>query len=651
MVIKTYLKTLWRMFEKHVTRLLSLIFMVLVSVGFVSGIGSSTDKINYSMTDYYKAQTVSDFIIKSKAENGFTDEDTERIKKLFDGATVNTGNSLDIKVGEKRSVRYYFLDFDEWTVNVPDVLEGGVDDPNLRIYAERADNVIKGASVGDKITLDFKDILVKLSEQNGTELDANTLAMLSRLTPVEVTVGGIVQSPLTFANDGEPSYNNDVENMPDTTTGTEDMDCLENVFYISRTLIPTLKSVVPQLPDAMDRPFIGIGDIYVALEDRGQFSAFGWRYKNVIEKGEAEIAAALGDVEVITLYDNYSFKSLKSYSDKVAGIGYILMAVFLLVTALVVLSTMTRLLEEERSQIACLRTLGYSSTDIISKYLLFALIATGIGGAGAYFVGLGLAHLIYYVFNYSFYMPPVSAHVAVVFYIISFTLIVAATLVATVISGYKLTGERPATLLRPKPPRAGKKVILERIGVIWNRLSFKYKSTMRNVLRYKSRFIMTVFSVAVSTALVMAGLGLLDMCLFQDFGSAAIIGIAAVIVVFAGLLTAIVIYTLTNINISERNREIATLMVLGYYDREVTGYIYREVFINSAIGIVFGYPLSAFLIFMVFRTMGFGAIGGISWFMWLIAPVVVMLFTGLVALILRRKIIKINMNESLKAIE
>ena len=513
-MIKTYLKTLWRMFEKHVTRLLSLIFMVLVSVGFVSGIGSSTDKINYSMTDYYKAQTVSDFIIKSKAENGFTDEDTERIKKLFDGATVNTGNSLDIKVGEKRSVRYYFLDFDEWTVNVPDVMEGGVDDPNLRIYAERADNVIKGTSVGDKITLDFKDILVKLSEQNGTELDANTLSLLSRLTPVEVTVGGIVQSPLTFANDGEPSYNNDVENMPDTTTGTEDMDCLENVFYISRTLIPTLKSVVPQLPDAMDRPFIGIGDIYVALEDRGQFSAFGWRYKNVIEKGEAEIAAALGDVEVITLYDNYSFKSLKSYSDKVAGIGYILMVVFLLVTALVVLSTMTRLLEEERSQIACLRTLGYSSTDIISKYLLFALIATGIGGAGAYFVGLGLAHLIYYVFNYSFYMPPVSAHVAVVFYIISFTLIVAATLVATVISGYKLTGERPATLLRPKPPRAGKKVILERIGVIWNRLSFKYKSTMRNVLRYKSRFIMTVFSVAVSTALVMAGLGLLDLCLF-----------------------------------------------------------------------------------------------------------------------------------------
>ncbi len=327
------------------------------------------------------------------------------------------------------------------------------------------------------------------------------------------------------------------------------------------------------------------------------------------------------------------------------------MVAFLLVTALVVLSTMTRLLDEERSQIACLKTLGYSSSGIISKYLLFALIATGIGGVGAYFVGIGLAYFLYIVFNYSFNMPPMAPSVTVVFYIITLALIVAATLVATALSGIELTGERPANLLRPKPPRAGKKVILERIPVLWNRLSFRYKSTMRNVLRYKSRFLMTVISVAFSTALVMAGLGLLDMCLFQDFGSGAIMGISAVIVVFAGVLTAVVIYTLTNINISERNREIATLMVLGYYDREVTGYIYREVYVNSAIGIVFGYPLSALLLWLVFKVMGIGSLAKVSWFTWLIAPVVVLLFTGLVTLILYRKIVKVNMNDSLKAIE
>ena len=162
---------------------------------------------------------------------------------------------------------------------------------------------------------------------------------------------------------------------------------------------------------------------------------------------------------------------------------------------------------------------------------------------------------------------------------------------------------------------------------------------------------MTVIAVAFSTALVMAGLALLDMCLFQDFGSPAIMGIAAVIVVFAGLLTAVVIYTLTNINISERNREIATLMVLGYYDREVTGYIYREVYINSIIGIIFGYPVSVLLIALVFKTMGMGTLAGVSWFMWLIAPFIVLLFTTIVTLILRRKIVKIHMNENLKAIE
>ena len=278
-------------------------------------------------------------------------------------------------------------------------------------------------------------------------------------------------------------------------------------------------------------------------------------------------------------------------------------------------------------------------------------MATGIGGGGAYFVGLGLAYLLYSVFNYSFDMPPMSGNVAVVFYIIIFTLIVLATLVATAIAGYKMTNEHPANLLRPKPPKAGKKVILERIPLIWNRLSFKYKSTMRNVLRYKSRFFMTVIAVAFSTALVLAGLALLDLCVVQKLGSAALIGISLVIVVFAGLLTAVVIYTLTNINISERNREIATLMVLGYYDREVTGYIYREVFINSAIGIVFGYPVSLLLISLVFKTMSMGALSGISWFVWLIAPAIVMLFTGIVTLLLRRKIVKVNMNESLKAIE
>ncbi len=651
MVMKTYLKTLARMFRRHLTRLLSLIFMVLVSVGFISGIGSVTDKIDYSLSDYYEDRNVSDFIVKSTSADGFSEEEIESVESLFSGASVDTGMSVDLQVGDdgsKRSVRLYFLDFDNWTVNVPELVAGSAPSSETQIYAERADNVIEGYSVGDAIELDFKEILLKLSEQNGTELDESTRAMLDLLEPVTVTVSGVVQSPLTFAKDGEPSYNNEGAAVPDDTQATKDMDVLENILYISKDLIPTYRDIMSALPDT---PLIGTGDVYVAIADRGLFRAFSSGYEDFVEEQKNAITSTLPASEVITLYENYSFKSLNSYAGKVAGIGYILMIGFLLVTVLVVLSTMTRLLDEERSQIACLKTLGYSSAGIVSKYMLFALISTGIGGFGAYFVGMGIARLLYSVFDYSFAMPPLSPHITVLFYILTLSVIVAATLAATAISGLKMANEAPATLLRPKPPRSGKKVIIERIPLLWNRLSFKYKSTARNVLRYKNRFVMTVVSVAFATALVIAGLGLLDMCLFHDFGSGAILGVALVVVAFAGLLTAVVIYTLTNINISERNREIATLMVLGYYDNEVALYIYREVYINSVIGIILGYPVSLLLLRLLFGIMGFGSIGGVSWFMWLIAPVVVLLFTGLVTLLLRHKIVNIDMNESLKAIE
>lgn len=660
---KTYLKTLWRAFTRHKARLLSLVLIVVVSVGFISGIGSSKDKICYSLSEYYEANGVSDFIIKSRSDGGFSEEDIAAVEDIFGAANVSVGASLDVPVGEKRSVRYYFLEEDGNGINKQELISGSLPADSTQCLAERSDNVIKGAGDGSEIILDFEQILTAVAEANGEELDDGTKTLLSYLQPVALTVSGSVQSPLTFALDGEPSYNNpeDLE-VPDTTNGTADMDVLENIYYISADVIPTFedafKQAYPNVPDFMipDQVYercIVTGDIYVKIEDRKLFSAFSDGYADAVAGYKAQIEEALGadGIRVLTLEENYSFKSLKSYADKVEAIGYILMAAFLAVTVLVALSNMTRLLEEERGQIACLKTLGYSTASVVGKYALFAFVATVVGCAGAYFVGLGLTHLIYYVFNYSFSMPPVTSHVAMLFYILTASIIIVGTVGATVFAGVKMSNERPAALLRPKPPKSGKKVFLEKITPLWKRLPFRYKSTFRNVLRYKSRFLMTTVAVAVSMALVMAGLALLDMCLFSDFGSAAIVGIAVVILVFAGLLTAVVIYTLTTINVSERNREIATLMVLGYYDREVTGYVYREIYINTFIGIVFGYPLSALFMWLVFSAIGFGSVAGVSWFMWLIAPVVVFLFTGLVTLMLRRKIVRIEMNDSLKAIE
>ena len=634
--MKTYLKTLLRTFRKHLTRFISIIFIVIVSVGFISGIGSSADKIKYSMTDYYKAQNVSDLIIRSTSPTGFSREqlsEIDKLKETYGDKNVATGVQLDVKTeieGEEQTVRAYFVDGfkdDEWTVNVPDLLEGEMPSKEGEALCEKSDNKIIGFAVGARISL----------------------SLAPQLPKIDVEIAGIAQSPLTFANDGEPSdFNVEDMEVPDSIEAVNSLDTLDNILYLSSSLIP--QNPFTQLP------LISVNTAYLSFSDRDKFNAFDKKYADYLRQQKAAVNDALapdgnGNLKILTLKDNYSFVSLNAYADKVTDIGLVLMVAFVFVTALVAQSTMTRLMEEERSQIACLRTLGYSTFKIVFKYVLFAMIAAGVGGVASYFVGLGLAHLIYFVFNYSFTMPPVSSTVALPFYLIVFFVIVAITLLSTLIAGLKLTGEAPASLLRPRPPKVGKKVFLEKIPFIWNKLSFKYKSTTRNVLRYLGRFIMTVVSVAVSTALVLAGLALLDVCLFGGIDSPSVMGIAVVVIIFAGLLTAAVIYTLTNINVSERNRELATLKVLGYQDKEVAGYIYREVYIDTVVGIIVGYPLSTLIMWLVFSVMGIGTIGGVSWFWWLIAPAIVLLFAFVVTLMLKRKIVKIDMNESLKAIE
>ena len=620
-MVKTYFKTVRRMFKKHLIRLFSLIGIVLISIGFISGIGSPTDMIKDSINKYYKSQNVSDFIVKSKS-GSFTDEQISAVKTRYGDDNVESGMSFDIQKDDKRSLRLYFLDFQNTDTNKLELVEGEKitgDDENC-VYAEAKDNIIKGYSVGEKVEIDLTSTLKLPFEYK-----------------ITVTVKGIVRSPLTFGKDGEPSYNNSEDiDVPDNVADINKLDLLENILYCPFEVC----SFMPK------------GDLYIKVADRDLFDCYSSSYEKYVEEQKNELTEILGDdIRVLTLYDNYSFKSIISSADKVRGIGNILMVIFIAVTLLVVLSSMMRLMDEERSQIACLKTLGFGSVSIVMRYIIFALVALAAGGGVGFFVGYGVSWLICRVFEYGHVMPPISVVVNPSYYFLSFGVIVATTLVVVFVIGMRLANNAPAELLRPKVPKKGGRILLEKITFIWKRLSFKYKSSLRNVMRYKTRFFMMLVSVAVSAGLIFAGLALLDMCLFGDFGSPAIVGIAVVVVVFAGLLTAVVINTLTTINISEREREIATLMVLGYRDSEICGYIYREIYISTFLGILLGYPVGVGLATLVFRTIGFGAVSNVSWFMWLLVPVVVFMFTMLVTLMLRPKIVKTKMNESLKAVE
>ena len=643
------------MFRKNISRFISIIFIVLIGVSLTSGVGSSTGKIKDSANDFSLTRNVSDIIVKAKTEEGFSVAQITALKDEYGEENVNFGMSFDAYItvkGEKRLTRFYFSDdITARTVNKfveSDEEALAVPEDDIAVFAEKADNKIKGYNRGDKITVDYKDVFLQLADQNDRVIEDWQMSFINTLQPVTLTVTKIVEDPLVFAKGGEPSFlNGEDMKIPDTIVPT-DLICVDDILYLPYSAMPLMQAKT---------------DIYVSLANKRTDRVFSDSYdKTVAEEKEKIIGmlAAAGEktnaeieknVALLTLAENYSFKSLYSYADKISGLSIVLMAAFACITALVVLSNVTRLIDEERAQTACLISLGYSAAGIILKYVLFVLTATAVGGFAAYFVGVGLCSFIYLVFDYSFVMPPESAVFGVTFFIITLAIIVFAAVAATIRAGFKTAGETPADLLKPKSPASGRKVIIEKIPFIWNRLSFKYKSTARNVLRYRNRFIMTVVAVAGSMGLVMAGLALLDMCLFGDFGNASIAWLAVVIVVFAALLTLTAIYTITNISISERTREIATLMVLGYYDGEVSGYIYREIYIDAVVGIIFGYGVGAVLMGIIFAIMGFGSLGGVSWYVWLVSPVAVLFFTFLVTLILRKRIISIDMNASLKALE
>lgn len=658
--MRTFFKSVGRSFRKNISRFISIVFIVLISVSLTSGVGATGKKLNDSISEFAVERNVSDVIIKSKTQSGFSEDQILALKNEYGAENVNAGASFDVYIsvnGERRLTRLYFSDdplsatVNKFSVKKADEgAEGSAvsspDDEKI-VYSEIADDFIKGYSAGDKITLDFGDILLQLAEQGDRELSDYEKQFFALLDPVTVTVAGTLENPLLFSKGGEPSYLNEADEIPDTVMD-DGFIFLDDALYLPFSVIPVATAV---------------SDIYISLPKRSGIKLFSGEYKELVARGEAKITEILAyvsgaDEETIkeqtaflTLGDNFSFKSINAYADKITGLAVALAVAFTFITALVVLSNMTRLMEEERAQTACLITLGYSPKQVIGKYLLFVFVATSVGGVAAYFVGTGLCSFIYLVFGYSYVMPPESGIFSATAFLISFAFIVVTALFATLRSGLKTSAETPAELLKPRSPVPGKKVIIEKIPFIWNRLSFKYKSTARNVLRYMNRFIMTVVAVAGSMGLVIAGLALLDMCLFGNFGNASIAWLAVVVVAFAALLTLTAIYTITNISISERNREIATLMVLGYYDGEVSGYIYREIYIDVVVGVLFGYGVGAVLANIVFAVMGVGSLAKIGWYVWLIAPAVVWFFTFLVTIILRKRIISVDMNASLKAAE
>lgn len=219
------------------------------------------------------------------------------------------------------------------------------------------------------------------------------------------------------------------------------------------------------------------------------------------------------EAEWITLDRNshYSYRDYGACADRMDGIAQVFPVFFFLVAALVCMTTMTRMVDEQRNEIGTLKALGYSKVQISSKYLLYALIASILGSILGCLVGMILfPYVIFTAWNTLYNLETIKFAFQPGLMLVASGSVIGITLLATLYSIYSELIEVPSQLMRPKAAKIGKEIILERIPFIWNHLSFLRKVTARNIFRYKKRFFMTVIGIAGCSALLVAGFGIND---------------------------------------------------------------------------------------------------------------------------------------------
>lgn len=235
-------------------------------------------------------------------------------------------------------------------------------------------------------------------------------------------------------------------------------------------------------------------------------------------KAEAELSKAQADFDALqepqwmcnTRDNNPGYSTYVDNVERVTAVGKVFPVFFLLVAVLVCVTTMSRLIEEQRGDIGALTTLGYKKRSIIFKYIIYSVSATVIGAAVG--IVLGVFSIPYVIFNayrmlYSS-LPSLILTLSTGSAVIATLVAILCTSTVAFVTCNSLLRKEPATLLRPKAPKPGKRILLEKVNFIWNRLGFFSKVTVRNIFRYKARFFMTVIGVAGCTALIVAALGL-----------------------------------------------------------------------------------------------------------------------------------------------
>lgn len=438
-------------------RFISILIIVLLGVGFSAGIRAVAPDMKNTLDDYYEKTNMYDIFITS---NYGIREEVE--KKLEEKYNVETGYSFDAITTKKEDYATKIISYNkEDKINTPKLIKGKMPE---KVDEVVVDNDFRSEiKIGDKITIDSNLI------NNKT-----------------VTVTGYVESPLYISTERDST---------NLLSGT-----IDYYLYMNETNIIS--------------PVKTTAYINLAAEE----SRFSKKYEDTVKKAKKDIRKTLQEEKVtgeewyvLDIDSNAGFYQYEQDTERIDNVAKVFPLVFFIVAVLICLTTMTRMVEEERSQIGTLKSLGYKDSAIMFKYILYATLATIIGSIIGVVIGYRLLpELCFEMYKNMYRLGDIklSYYASLTFQGMIIALL--CTLGATIYTCRKTLKESPANLLRPVAPAAGKRVLLERIPIIWNHLSFSHKVTVRNVFRYKKRFLMTIIGIAGCTGLILAGFGLKD---------------------------------------------------------------------------------------------------------------------------------------------
>jgi len=472
MVIDMILKNTIRKISKSIGRYFSLLIIILIGVAFYAGIKASVPNIKTVQNDYYKETNLMD--IKVISNYGLTEEDVEYLSEL-DGIDSVTGSYSKYVFEDDDVIEVHSINN---KINTFHLIDGRMPNNNSECLADS-----KNYKVGEYITLTEKG-----NEEN--------------LNIVKFKVVGTILSPLYTANDyGTASIGNGK---------------LKSYIFIDETAFN----------------YDLYTELYLTIEknekDVSYSKSYNEKIDNVIELLEKEkvrreekrkdelikIGIPSENLEVKWHIQSRneainSYKLLENQYKEVEIIADVIPIFFILVVALMTSNTMARMISEERGEIGTFTSLGISNRKIIISYLEYVLSSTTIGVMLGYFIGtIFLPRLVYTCFPIT--MPNMP-------YIFDFTMLLLILLVAVIVMSIvtiyacqKELKEMPAYLLRPVAPKKGKSILLEKIKFIWNKLSFSWKVTFRNISRYKKRVIITLLGTAGCTFLILIGFAIKD---------------------------------------------------------------------------------------------------------------------------------------------